>query len=159
MFGFFKARKYSDIELGELSLEKGYWRGVIVLDPCGEIPLAIAGNKDGPDAQALAEAYRLRSNFPEWGLDIAQALLDHLEPYAQAIEAGEYPEAPERLRHIKSPSAALSSAKLQCITVDRIGGVMMTELGYDTEWDEEHTLGIRFQGGKFIELCGSILRA
>jgi hypothetical protein len=32
-----------------------------------------------------------------------------------------------------------------------------SELGYTTDWDEEHTLGARFQTGKFIELCGSML--
>ncbi|WP_295506892.1 hypothetical protein [Accumulibacter sp.] len=34
---------------------------------------------------------------------------------------------------------------------------LTTELGYMTSWDEEHTLGARFQGDRFIELCGSVL--
>jgi len=37
-----------------------------------------------------------------------------------------------------------------------IGGVMMTELGYDTAWDTEHTVGARFAGSEFIELNGSV---
>ena len=130
-----------------------------MLDPCGEIPLAVAGTKVAPDANALAEAYRLPLSFPEWTQTIGQALFEHFEPYAEALETGEYPDPSESVRNIKSANDALSCAKLQFITIGPIGGQMMTELGYDTEWGEEHTLGIRYQGGKFFELCGSSLSA
>ncbi|MTW12749.1 hypothetical protein GM658_19255 [Pseudoduganella eburnea] len=158
MFGLFKSRSYSDVHLGEFSLKNSYWRGRIVLDPNGEIPLALAGTRDAPDANALAEAYRLPASFPGWAPSIAQALFEHFEPYGEAIAAGEYPEAPDNVRDIKTPRDALSNSKLQFITVGRISGSMVTELGYVTEWDEEHTLGIRFHDGKFAELCGSTLR-
>jgi len=159
VFGLFKSRKYFDISLGELSLKNGYWRGVIALDPCGEIPLAVAGTKDAPDTNALAEAYRLPLSFPAWTQTIGQALFEHFEPYADAIGAGEYPDPSESVRNIKSANDALSCAKLQFITIGPMGDSMMTELGYDTEWDEEHTLGIRYRGGEFLELCGSTLPA
>jgi len=49
------------------------------------------------------------------------------------------------------------AGSLVFVSVTPLDGVLTTELGYTTAWDEEHTLGVRFQSGKFIELCGSVL--
>ena len=38
-----------------------------------------------------------------------------------------------------------------------LGGQEMVELGYEVEWDEEHTLGARFNNGELVELNGSVL--
>ena len=46
--------------------------------------------------------------------------------------------------------------RLMFLAAAPIGGVMMTELGYDTAWDTEHTVGARFAGSEFIELNGSV---
>jgi hypothetical protein len=43
------------------------------------------------------------------------------------------------------------------VSVTPLSGLLTTELGYTTAWDDEHTLGARFQSGRFIELCGSVL--
>ncbi|MFZ6647697.1 DUF6985 domain-containing protein [Undibacterium sp. TJN25] len=48
---------------------------------------------------------------------------------------------------------------MQFITIGPIDESLMIELGYETEWDEEHLLGIRFRDGKFVELCGSAVPA
>jgi len=37
-----------------------------------------------------------------------------------------------------------------------LSGVATTELVYAAAWDEDHMLGLRFQSGRFIELCGSV---
>jgi hypothetical protein len=34
-------------------------------------------------------------------------------------------------------------------------GVLTLELGYGVDWDEDHTLGARFQQGRLVELNGS----
>ena len=31
------------------------------------------------------------------------------------------------------------------------------ELGYEVDWDVEHTLGARIRDGRVVELCGSVL--
>ena len=155
MFGLLKSRKISDTHFGELSRSSGFWRSTIKLGSCVDVPLAVPGPKDGPDANALAEAHQFVSLFPEWQPIIEQALFEHFEPYFEAIAAGEYLVSNENLRNIKSPKDVLSRAKLQFVVIGPMGGTMTTELGYETEWDEEHLLGIRFQAGKFFELCGS----
>ena len=43
------------------------------------------------------------------------------------------------------------------VSVTPLSGLLTTELGYTSAWDDEHTLGARFQLGKFVELCGSVL--
>ena len=48
-------------------------------------------------------------------------------------------------------------SRLTFISIAPLGGVMTTELGYLTAWDEEHTLGARFVDGSFVELNGSVL--
>ena len=45
-------------------------------------------------------------------------------------------------------------AFVQIVPMD---GELTVEIGYRTAWDEEHTLGARFQNGMFSELSGSVL--
>lgn len=50
-----------------------------------------------------------------------------------------------------------SEAKLEVVLVVELDGELATELCYKVPWDEEHTLGARFRGTQWIELCGSTL--
>jgi hypothetical protein len=50
---------------------------------------------------------------------------------------------------------ALRSNRLSSSTTSRTR--KLTEVGCRVQWDEEHTLGARFQNGRIIELCGSVL--
>jgi hypothetical protein len=159
VFGLFKPQKFFDPQFGELLRSRSYWRGSIDLDAHRDIAFAIAGSKNAPDAGALAEFRQSIAMFAQLTPVIAQALHEHFEPYGEAIAMGEYPEADQSLRNITSPEIALSRAKLVFITVRPIGGQMMTEFGFEAEWDEEHRLGLFFQGGKFFELCGSTVPA
>jgi len=159
MFGLFRSRKFADANFGELFYEGGYWRCLTVLDPCGEVPLAIAGSNEGPDSLALAEAYQLRSRFPNWQAPVAKALFEHFEPYAEAFKDGDFPEFHENLLNIETATDALSRSMLRFVAISPISGIITTELGYETEWDEEHMLGVRFKGEKFFELCGSTVPA
>ena len=45
------------------------------------------------------------------------------------------------------------------VSVTPLDGVLTVELGYSAAWDEEHTLGARFQANRFVELSGSVLPA
>lgn len=65
-----------------------------------------------------------------------------------------------RLNHQRQVSlfpASLRQLAFEFVAISPLDGSLTTELGYTTAWDEEHTLGARFAGGTFIELCGSVL--
>ena len=114
----------------------------------------IEGFVDAPDV--LAAAREVAQAFASWRIEIEQALFEHYEPYAEAVTAGELP-ASEALPRIAAPGEVWSHVSLVFVSVTPLGGLLTTELGYATAWDDEHTLGARFQSEKFIELCGSVL--
>ena len=157
MFGLFKSAPFSDPVLGALVRSRGYWRGTLPLD-AGPTTLALAGTRNAPDAGALAEARALARRFPAWRPAIDTALFEHYAPYAEALAAGELPEPDEDIPRIASPAEVGSHARLEYVSIAPLDGVLVTELGYLTAWDEEHTLGVRFAGERFVELCGSVLR-
>jgi hypothetical protein len=107
--------------------------------------------------RALAAARDVAQAFPSWRPAIEQALFEHYEPYDEAVAAGELP-APSEARRIAAPGDVWSHVSLVYVSVMPLSGLLTTELGYATAWDDEHTLGARFQSGNFIELCGSVLR-
>ncbi len=157
MFGLFKSAPFSDPALGELIRSRGLWRGVIRVDS-GLTPLALAGSRTAPDPAALAAAREVAMHLVGWRHQIETALYEHYEPYAESLAAGEIQSADDALPSITSPADVWPHVSLQYISVTPLGGTLTTELGYSTAWDEEHTLGARFQGSTFIELCGSVLR-
>jgi Domain of unknown function (DUF6985) len=157
MFGLFKSAPFSDPSLGELVRSRGLWRGAIHLDS-GLTPLALAGTRTAPDPAAVAVAREVPTRFVGWRREIETALFEHYEPYAESLAAGETQATNESLPSITSPAGVWPHASLTYISVTPLGGSLITELGYTTAWDEEHTLGARFQGSTFIELCGSVLR-
>jgi hypothetical protein len=158
MFGLFNSPKVVDAELGELVRSRGYWRGTIsVGESVASVPLAVAGSRAGPDPAALAVARDVAARFPGWRPDIERSLHEHLQPYAQSIAAGEGPPSSEPLARLSSPSEVWPHVSIAFVSVACLGGSLTTELGLIVAWDEEHTLGARFQDGKFVELCGSTL--
>jgi hypothetical protein len=120
-------------------------------------PLALSGTRTEPRAQALAAAREVAQAFASWRPAIELALLEHYEPYAEAVTAGELPSPSEALPRIAAPGDVWSHVSLVFVSVTPLSSLLTTELGYTTAWDDEHTLGARFQSGKFIELCGSVL--
>lgn len=156
MFGLFKSPPLSDPQLGELARSRGYWRGVIAL-ASKTVPLAIAGTRTGPDASALVTAREVAVHYASWRPSIEAALFEHYGPYAEALAAGDLPPPSEPLPNIVEASQVWPYVSLAFVCVSPLAGVLTLELGYTALWDEEHTLGARFQNGKFLELCGSIL--
>jgi len=157
MFGLFKSAPFSDPILGELVRTRGLWRGTIRLET-GVTPLVLAGTRTAPDPAALAVARELPTLYGAWRGAIESALFEHYEPYAEALAAGEIEATDEALPHVALPAEVWPHVCLQYICVAALGGSLTTELGYAAAWDEEHTLGARFQGSTFVELCGSVLR-
>src|SRR5207342_117389 len=121
------------------------------------IPVLISGKWYEPHPQALAAAREVAQAFASWRPAIERALFEHYEPYAEAVTAGELPSISEALPRIAAPGDVWSHVSLVFVSVTPLSGLLTTELGYTTAWDDEHTLGARFQSGRFIELCGSVL--
>jgi len=155
MFGLFKAQPFIDPQLGELVRSRGLWRGTIDVGSTVGVPLAVAGTRGAPDPTALAAARDLTTQFQAWRPAIEFALFGHYEPYAEALAAGELPHPSAPVPKLSSPSHVWPHVSLVFVSVEPLTGTLTTELGYVAAWDEEHTLGARFQGGKLIELCGS----
>jgi hypothetical protein len=157
LFGLFKSPPFDDPELGELVRSRGLWRGLLTIEAGVSAPLALSGTRTEPRADALAAAREVAQGFASWRPVIEQALFEHYEPYADAITAGELPSPGEGLPGIAAPGDVWSHVSLVFVSVTPLSGLLTTELGYTTAWDDEHTLGARFRSGEFIELCGSVL--
>lgn len=156
MFGLFKSPPFRDPQLGELTRSRGHWRGIIAI-ASKSVPLALAGTRAKPEPKALVAAREVARQYPSWRPSIEASLLEHYAPYAEAIAAGEHPPPSEPLPKVVEANQVWPHVSLVFISVSPIDGILTTELGYTTIWDEEHTLGARFQNGSFVELCGSVL--
>ena len=156
MLGFFRSPPFTDSALGKLAWQRGLWRGQISLNLGSSIPVSICGTRKEPDAQAIQIARNLLSQFPSLKPHIESALFGHYAPYAEAVASGEFSpqEGPPK---ISAPPEVWPHVSLVYVSVSPLSGALTTELGYTAVWDEEHTLGARFQGSKLLELCGSVV--
>lgn len=156
MLSFFKSPVYRDPQLGAFVRTRGLWRGEVEL--CGNtVPFVLAGNRAEPDAQALQLARTVPPSFPAWRSTIAEALFEHYQSCAEAAASGDVPETSTPFPHISAPSDVLAHVVLVFVSVTAIDHALAIEFGFTTAWDEEHTVGARIQGGKLLELNGSVL--
>lgn len=149
---------YCDPVLGELRRHGSRWHGRIAPGNGALVPLFVAGGFSSPNAGRLQLARDLGVRYAAIRPAIERALFAHYEPYAEALAAGEIsdaeaPGAP-RLSH---PHEVWDHVTLVRVSVERLGRADTLELAYRTAWDEEHTLGARFQGWALVELNGSVL--
>jgi hypothetical protein len=152
----FGSRTIVDPELGALARSRGYWRGAIDVGGHANVPLAVAGGRAAPDPAALAAARQVAGRFASWRADIERALHEHYEPYSDAAIAGEV-DQDDAVPSIVSPADVWRHVSLAFVCVAPLGGTITTEIGLSAAWDDEHTLGARFQDGAFLELSGSTL--
>ena len=157
MLGFFRPPAFADPELGELRRARGHWRGLIALEGVGSVPLAIAGSRRAPDPTALQSARAASALLAKERASVEQAIFDHIQPYVEAIAAGELPMPGEPLPSVGSASDVWPHVSIRYVAVTPLGKKLVTEFGIAIPWDEEHTRGARFAGGEFVELCGSVL--
>lgn len=141
MFRLFASRPFKDRVLGSFQRARGLWRGTLALAGTS-LPLSISGTRSAPDAAALAIARLLPATWSSNRELVAQALIEHRDPY---------PEAVERTADVWQSVTLLSAS------VTPLDGKLTAEIALAVTWDEEHTLGARFQGPAFVELNGSIL--
>lgn len=157
MFGFLKSASHADLQLGELRRSRGAWRGQINLGTGAPVPLVVAGSRQAPDTAALGIAHAIASALPGWQPSIAAALLEHYRPYAEAVAAGEEEPPAAGLPTIEQADDVWPHVSVTHVAVMPLDGVLTTEIGYRTAWDEEHTLGARLRDGQLVELNGSVL--
>jgi hypothetical protein len=156
MLGFFKSPTFNDATLGTFTRSGGLWRGSIALADGKPVPLLLSGGRAEPDAEAIAEASKLAARFVSWRPTIETALFDHYGPYAESAGDGTTGEADSSCPVISAAHEVWPHATLVHVSITPLAGVMTTELGYTTAWDQEHTLGARFRSQDFLELCGSV---
>jgi hypothetical protein len=157
MFGWFKSPQFRDPQLGALVRARGHWRGLLTLEGQARVPLVLSGTRAAPNAQAVAVAREVTTRYGLWRPTIEQALFEHYGSYADALAAGEHPPPSETFPRMIAPHQVWPYVSLAFVAVTPFASALTAELGYITAWDEEHTLGVRFQSGKFMEICGSVL--
>jgi hypothetical protein len=155
---FFKTAAHADPVLGDLVRRHGYWRGQIALGLDGDVPLALSGGRTAPDQSSMTLARELASRYPVLRPAIERALFEHYEPYADAVESGEIEALPE-IPKLSRPDQVWTHVSPVHVLIEPLGRVDTVEIAYQTKWDEEHTLGARFQGWALVELNGSVLPA
>lgn len=151
---------FSDPKLGQLRFSFGFttclWRGSLALLPGTSLPLAVTGTANGPDPKALAMARDLSTQFLSWRPSIEKALFEHYGPYGEALASGELKHMGKPLPVILGPSDIWPLISWSYVSVAPLGASLVVELGVTVPWDEEHTLGLRFETGRLLELCGSV---
>lgn len=157
MLGLFrKSAPVHDAVLGVLTRARGCWRGEVRLgDATPAVPLALAGDRDAPDAAALDAARALVTRYAEWQPAIAQALFDEHYVHGRDAVVG-LPEA-DAYPVIERANDVWPHVTPVFVSVLPVRGPLVTEVGYATAWDEEHTLGARFVDGALVELNGSVV--
>lgn len=164
MFGLFKKVVIEHPELGPLTKKGREWLGEISLIPGQRISLQIEGDKNGPHPAAAKMAVHLSAKLPELQPVISRALLEHLEPYQEALadpDAGyaetlEEPGDAAKIAAIRSPEDAWSAASITGVEIGLERGTVRLLITMRAIWDIEHTLGAFFDDWDFMELNGSI---
>lgn len=151
MFGLFKSDPYTDPELGTFTRASGKWRGSITLPGIGPTPVALSGGRKRPDAGSLNLARLLPAQYGSLLPDIQRGLFEHYEPYRQAHETGDY-RAGEPFPRLNNDASLWQRVRLVGVTID----ADEIEVAYETDWDEEHTVGARIRDGQLVEMNGSI---
>jgi hypothetical protein len=154
MFGLFKPKLFRDEKLGELRRSGRYWKGSLVLTPCGTFHLAIAGSRIAPDSISLRLAKELSDWFKSLLPKIQAGIFEHYEPYKEAADAGQDTGSP--CPSVASPEVVWPHVTPAHVLVEPIRGMPTVEIGFRVAWDIEHTVGARFQEWQFVELNGSV---
>jgi len=157
MFGLFKTEDFRHPTFGTFKWVRGCWRGEVSLPGGMVAPLIVGGTRKGPDHEALKHAVNLSRDLQNVEPQLKQALFEHCEPYAEAVHEGELKVEDGAFPRVNNGAEALGLAEVEAVLVVELDGALATEVCYRVPWDEEHTLGARFRGPHWVELCGSTL--
>ena len=154
MFGLFKSTTFEDPQLGRLSRSRGKWRGTISFASHRDVPLALSGSGKAPDPASLELARPLPAQFAELVPQIESRLYEHYEPYRESAAAVGLPAI--QCAHDVWPHVSPAFVLVAPLEGAPAPGPVL-EIAYTVAWDEEHTVGARFQGGRLFELSGSVI--
>lgn len=149
MFSLFKKPSVVDPVLGELRRSGGVWRGTVSVMGNSSALLVLLGTASAPDQRAIALVRRIDEDLPHWRTDLARELFAHLEPYAENDDQQAFAD-------IKAPEDVWPHVRLVHVAVFQDRNELTLEMGYQADWDEEHTLGAFFSNGKLSHLNGSV---
>ncbi|MFN8633996.1 MAG: hypothetical protein U0893_09090 [Chloroflexota bacterium] len=169
----FRTRRWHDPALGALARRWGRWHGQIVLggddrdgggtpSTAGQqavlptVPLVLAGGRSAPDPALLQLARDLHERYAALLPALERAFFEHYQPYAEAVLAGEEPPS-DHLPTLTAPTQVWPHVTPVRVLLDVQRGAPTVEIAYRVAWDEEHTLGARFQNWQLVELNGSVL--
>lgn len=148
MLGLFTSHPFDDPVLGRLVRSRRLWRGSILLAGTA-IPLSLAGTRRAPDPDAIAAARALPATLAANREAVTRALVDYLEACESAVADRVIAQASDVWRFVEIESAS----------VTWFGDTLVAEVALRTSWDDEHTQGARFAGGRFVEFNASIAPA
>jgi hypothetical protein len=157
MFDLFKTKPYADDQLGELKWSGGYWKGTIPLGSHGDVEIRVSGNRKEPARESLVLARELGSRFESLVPQIQNSLFEHAEPYLEADRAGELVDGEEAVPEIPDAESVWPHVSVEHVLFESMEGITTVEIAFSVAWDDEHTVGARFQNWELIELCGSVL--
>lgn len=164
MFGLFKKVIIEDPRLGAMQRHGRRWAGEIALSGCQPVELDIEGTKEAPHPETLTCAYQLHERLPSLIPIISKELLEHLEPYRDAIVDPDDdfrsgfadPGDVNKILSITSPELAWAASKIVGVEIGLDVDRVILLIKIDTLWDLDHTLGAYFEDWKFQLLNGSI---
>ncbi len=164
MFGLFKKVIIDHSVFGPLTRHGREWEGSIGVLPDQSVPLELEGTKEAPHAETLATALELPRKVPDLIPAIAQGLLEHLEPYRDALSdpddglAEMYgdPKTVGKIQRIVTPEDAWAASEITGVEVGLANGKVRLLIKLQSIWDEEHTLSAYFDDWQFMELNGSV---
>jgi hypothetical protein len=157
LLAWLKAAPVEDPRLGRLERRHGTWRGTIALPGLGDVALRLGGGRGAPDSTNLVVARGIAAQYPAWRSLIEAALFEHYEVYRDAFAAGD--EELQDLPMLAGPGAVWAHVRPVHVLVEPISGAgnePVVEIAFGIDWDIEHTVGARLQGGRWMELCGSV---
>ena len=154
--GWFGSDPFTDTRLGTFTRTGGVWVTRAELPALGQVELQLAGDRAAPSRESLAFAHEVSAQYAALRGEIGRALYEHLEPYADAIRAGEMTADgfdPSRLR---GPEDIWPHVDATVVCIDPARTEFPIEVQLRVAWDEEHTLGARIRDGTLVEVCGSV---
>ncbi len=156
LFDAFKSTSHEDPQLGLLERVRGRWKGSINLPSGGVVTLLLSGDRTKPDERSVLLARELPQRYSGLRDEIAKHLLEHYEPYREAIASGQAIPGDEPLPELQAPNDVWPHTELDRVLIEPLDGVPTVEIAYRVAWDEEHTVGAWIRDWRVFELCGSV---
>jgi hypothetical protein len=164
MFGLFKKVVIDHSVFGPLTRRGREWDGTIKIMPNKQVSLALEGTKEAPHPATLTTALELPGKLPGLIPIIANELMEHLEPYREAIidsstgfaDAFSDAKIIEKILKISSADDAWAASEICGVEVGLASGKVRLLIKIQSIWDEEHVLGAYFDDWQFMGLNGSV---